>query len=212
MELVVPFYDQISLMQLNSSEGQCLFTFHIYPTSDFASEYQTNLPIILSFVVGTTFVVMLLSFVLYDCFVSQRNLKVLNAATRTQVLVSSMFPATIQDRIFAEKKTSNTKIGKNRLTTFLSTNSDTNDMLLQSKPIADLFPETTVLFADIAGFTAWSSTREPCQVSVNLASNRRLITSCLAHLLCDRICRCSHYLKQFLRPLIVWQRSDKFSR
>jgi hypothetical protein len=27
---------------------------------------------------------------------------------------------------------------------------------LESKPIADLFPHTTVLFADIAGFTAWS--------------------------------------------------------
>jgi len=35
-----------------------------------------------------------------------------------------------------------------------------------SKPIADLFPEATVLFADIAGFTAWSSVREPCQVSL----------------------------------------------
>jgi class 3 adenylate cyclase len=32
------------------------------------------------------------------------------------------------------------------------------------KPIADLFPYTTVLFADIVGFTAWSSEREPEQV------------------------------------------------
>jgi class 3 adenylate cyclase len=28
----------------------------------------------------------------------------------------------------------------------------------------DLFPETTIMFADIAGFTAWSSAREPSQV------------------------------------------------
>lgn len=33
-----------------------------------------------------------------------------------------------------------------------------------NRPIADLFPETTILFADIAGFTAWSSAREPSQV------------------------------------------------
>ena len=33
-----------------------------------------------------------------------------------------------------------------------------------SRPIADFFPETTVMFADIAGFTAWSSVREPSQV------------------------------------------------
>jgi Adenylate and Guanylate cyclase catalytic domain len=31
-------------------------------------------------------------------------------------------------------------------------------------PIADLFPETTILFADISGFTAWSSEREPQQI------------------------------------------------
>jgi Adenylate and Guanylate cyclase catalytic domain len=37
-------------------------------------------------------------------------------------------------------------------------------VILESKPIADLFPNTTVLFADIAGFTAWSSVREPSQV------------------------------------------------
>jgi Adenylate and Guanylate cyclase catalytic domain len=33
-----------------------------------------------------------------------------------------------------------------------------------SPPIADLFPDATVLFADLAGFTAWSSSRDPVQV------------------------------------------------
>jgi class 3 adenylate cyclase len=33
-----------------------------------------------------------------------------------------------------------------------------------SKPIAELFPKCTVMFADIVGFTAWSSQREPAQV------------------------------------------------
>jgi len=39
-----------------------------------------------------------------------------------------------------------------------------------SKPIAELFPEVTVLFADISGFTAWSSIREPSQVFMLLES------------------------------------------
>lgn len=36
--------------------------------------------------------------------------------------------------------------------------------IFKTKPIADLFPETTIMFADLVGFTAWSSTREPAQV------------------------------------------------
>ena len=37
-----------------------------------------------------------------------------------------------------------------------------------SDPIADFFPSATVLFMDIAGFTAWSSSREPSQVFILL--------------------------------------------
>jgi Adenylate and Guanylate cyclase catalytic domain len=33
-----------------------------------------------------------------------------------------------------------------------------------SAPIADFFQSTTILFSDLAGFTAWSSTKEPTQV------------------------------------------------
>jgi class 3 adenylate cyclase len=36
------------------------------------------------------------------------------------------------------------------------------------QPLADFFPNCTVFFADIAGFTAWSSTREPAQVFILL--------------------------------------------
>ena len=41
---------------------------------------------------------------------------------------------------------------------------------MTSRPIADLFPQVSVLFADIAGFTAWSSVREPSQVFTLLES------------------------------------------
>ena len=33
---------------------------------------------------------------------------------------------------------------------------------------SDLFPQTTIMFGDISGFTAWSSAREPSQVFVLL--------------------------------------------
>lgn len=53
---------------------------------------------------------------------------------------------------------------KKRLKGFL----DGNDKQISAAPIADLFPHCTVFFADIAGFTAWSSTRDPAQVFILL--------------------------------------------
>ena len=42
--------------------------------------------------------------------------------------------------------------------------------ILANKPIADFFPHCTVLFADIVGFTAWSSSRDPTAVFTLLES------------------------------------------
>ena len=54
---------------------------------------------------------------------------------------------------------------KNRLRSFLGDGKAIDPLSNDgSSPIADLFPETTVLFSDISGFTAWSSVREPRQV------------------------------------------------
>lgn len=57
---------------------------------------------------------------------------------------------------------------KARLTNFLikSSPNDADAMVgyHEDEPIAEMFSNTTVMFADIAGFTAWSSEREPSQV------------------------------------------------
>jgi hypothetical protein len=86
------------------------------------------------------------------------------------------------DREIAKAKggvlSSLTDAPKMRLNTFLKDDDDEEDGILErnqadgaspvevydTKPIADLFPNTTVMFGDIAGFTAWSSVREPTQV------------------------------------------------
>ena len=53
-----------------------------------------------------------------------------------------------------------------RLKNFLSDGNspDERKATNELRPIADLFPHTTVMFADIAGFTKWSSDRDPAHV------------------------------------------------
>ena len=55
----------------------------------------------------------------------------------------------------------------NRLEGFLSARDDFTVDLDEEKddePIADLYPNCTVCFMDIVGFTKWSSTRDPVDV------------------------------------------------
>lgn len=40
----------------------------------------------------------------------------------------------------------------------------TSEKIYGSKPIADFFTDVTIMFADLVGFTAWSSSRDPTQV------------------------------------------------
>jgi class 3 adenylate cyclase len=111
-------------------------------------------------------------FLVFNQLVERRQRIILNKAADSTAIVSSLFPKQVRDRLLAtdSKKGTSGIFGSsnNRLKMFLSGDEDNGGML--NNPIADLFPNCTVMFADIAGFTAWSSTRGPEQVFVLLQS------------------------------------------
>jgi hypothetical protein len=153
--------------------GACDYFLYIYPSDKFHGAYTTNAAAIYTTSVVLIFVVTSLVFVLYDRLVQQRQEKVLNTANRTNEIVASLFPENVRDQIFAENDVSDIKGklkavgGKQGLKTFLEEGAAGEEGVAaygDSKPIADLFPNTTIMFADINGFTAWSSVREPTQV------------------------------------------------
>lgn len=190
-----------------------------------------------------------LVFLVYDYVLERRNKETLTSALEARAIISSLFPATVRDRLFETKRvqrkekkkklkklkkkmkqlrrnrkkkdeedakeqspptpeitqpttlspravqsllesvpTLGTSIRnldvatknkgqnqvmhpKHQLKNFLANTSsafEISEEFSMNKPIADLFPHTTVLFADIVGFTAWSSERAPEDVFVLL--------------------------------------------
>jgi class 3 adenylate cyclase len=168
----------------SESERACNFKISVYATSAFKNEVLTTAPDIYRWIVLCVFLTMVMIFVCYDCLVERRQSRVIDAAERSDAIVRSLFPSAIRDRLYEEAKQKQEAkekaksdwraapessgfldTNKNRMKNFMSDGVDHNaQSSRKSAPIADLFPNTTVLFADISGFTAWSSEREPSQV------------------------------------------------
>jgi class 3 adenylate cyclase len=172
----------------------CPYIVLAYPSREFHNEYITNKPIVMTVIVVAIFVFTSLVFFTYDRLVERRQTKVMKTAVRSSRIVSSLFPSNVRDRLFqinepgqpdavgmrkslalSSRKGDGWRLTadspKHLLKIFLSSNDGDepgralmSDHINVARPIADLFPNTTVLFADISGFTAWSSAREPSQV------------------------------------------------
>lgn len=170
-----------------SDELSCSFSTRIYPTDEWSESYFTSNPYTYAAAVVSCFIVTTLVFVIYDCFVQKRNRAVMESATKTSQIVSSLFPSNVRDRLMDEltpvtedpKKRQSwpnaSEIAKNMITPNgddhsssanhsmrdMSMRDDsvhcmTSDRIFGSQPIADLFPNTTIMFGDMVGFTAWS--------------------------------------------------------
>jgi class 3 adenylate cyclase len=195
--LVQSTYDDFNQLLLLAAPSQgysqntseiltCSYRLRVYPSGAFQSIFVTSKPIIYTVIVVLAFGVASIVFFAYDVLVWRVQNKVVDAAKRSEDIVSSLFPALVKDRLlrYRNKKGSpssslvpSQSTGRNglgfenrlqghkaRLRRYLTQASNQDMSNDESEPIADLYPNTTVLFADIAGFTAWSSEREPSQV------------------------------------------------
>ena len=176
------------LSGLNPEDGNdhCEYTISVYPTHTYESDYESTDPWLFALIVVCVFIFTSMVFVIYDCTVTRRQQKVNQVALQSTAIVSSLFPAHVRDTLMrqqeepAKKKLSGFQ-GKGNVSQaaakagvggdgefgLMDGSQSADDTIAsgdRSKPIADLFPSATVLFMDIAGFTAWSSQREPAQV------------------------------------------------
>jgi hypothetical protein len=98
--------------EANGKMGDCHYQFALYPTQEFENTYYTNIPKTMTITVACIFSAMAVTFLLYDFMVYRRNSKILKIAARSGAIVSSLFPSTVRDRLFASKdEEKNSKLG-----------------------------------------------------------------------------------------------------
>lgn len=136
-----------------TSDALCRHQLHIYPSVAYIESYNTSRALFFTITVALAFFITTLLFVVYERLVTRRE-RTKNAALK---LISSLFPQGVHDKVLKGAQDSGGTSGNK--------NNSSNVGGVDSRNlIASFYPNTTILFADIEGFTAWSSTREPSQV------------------------------------------------
>jgi class 3 adenylate cyclase len=178
-------YDAMEVEYAFASTSGCDYQVRLYPSSSTFSNSHDD-AIVNAGVEVAIIACAMLVFCLYDFVVRRYQKKLSKTAHKNTALVNSLFPESVRDRLMkreskATKDNTETPKRRERKRPFLLDDSPSKKTLstldtstgshplipkelLSSKPIADFFPHCTVLFADIVGFTAWSSVRDPTQV------------------------------------------------
>ena len=163
--LIVPF---------QAAEGLnfCSYSLTVFPSQALRDDYDTNTPVLFTSVVLLVFLFTSMVFVMYDCLVQRRQDKVMTSANRTDAIVSSLFPKEFRERIYEQKEAD---LGQKSQDHWKAGDSE-SPTVYTGKPIADLFPNTTVMFADIVNFTGKFSCVQYTSVQVYAIQQQLFLT------------------------------------
>jgi len=141
----------------------CETEFIVYPSrQSFGGESARQLPWICASCAAGLFLATATAFYVHHSSFRRRQEELIEATSVSNGLVYSLFPEAVRSRMIDNPNAVISDTKTERIPSKIETRN--------SKPIADLFPHASVCFMDIAGFTAWSSSREPTQVFTLLES------------------------------------------
>jgi hypothetical protein len=125
------------------------YTIHLYPSQAMKDSYITSTPIIVAFGMILCFLITLYVFCFYDGVVSKRQKLVMDNAYKTYSIVSSLFPATVRDRMIQDNTVHNesaTALGRSaNLLLQKNSNHSNKTKFDAATAIADFYPAATVL-------------------------------------------------------------------
>lgn len=143
------------------------YILNLYPSPEFRSDYGNTRAIVFTVVLGAVFVATGVIFFVFVVLVQQRQKKVVATATRTNAIVQSLFPGTVRDRMMQDaedqvKRDTDLAATMGKYAAKRHAKKETEDaetpeqrpkesavnLVYGSKPIADLFPETTIMVRD----------------------------------------------------------------
>jgi Adenylate and Guanylate cyclase catalytic domain len=158
------------------AHDSCVYTLTVYPTAAYEESYESNNPLYYMLFIFGIFGLTSMAFLLFDCLVRKRQKALVHTTKRQNALVSSLFPKSVQKQLLEDLEEGKwNKSGTAGLRSFLRETDVTTELKMgksipftengKSKPIADLFPDVTIMFADIAGFTGEHSHGVTCRIS-----------------------------------------------
>ena len=158
---------------------QCFYSIRIYPSKRFQATFKSDDTEKFVALFAIVFSALALFFFVFVLFVQRRQSKVMGVANRTTAIISNLFPEAVRERIMeqaqAQAKGTTNHTGedeeanrnlKNLLLSpsshvskdLKSSNFESDNLVdgikvLHDAPIADLYPECSVFFADIVGMS-----------------------------------------------------------
>eukprot|EP00934_Nitzschia_sp_Nitz4_P009338 Nitzschia sp. Nitz4//scaffold173_size47512//39053//44677//NITZ4_007167-RA/size47512-processed-gene-0.41-mRNA-1//-1//CDS//3329538829//9328//frame0 len=151
-------------------EDHCLYRIRVYPTLEMEDDHMTNEPRRFTMILAGAMLFSCAMFILYDYLVERRQRIVLTSALKSGAVVASLFPKEVRDRLY-EEQIGKADDGTKKKAQFLAEESESSNKVgleeleeEECMAIADLYPNCSVCFMDIVGFTRWSSKREPWEV------------------------------------------------
>jgi hypothetical protein len=78
----------------------CDFSMIVYSTQEFKDSISTDTAVTFTLVVAAVSALVVITFLVYDCYVRRRNIKVVEAAVKSDQILMSHFPSNVRTRLY----------------------------------------------------------------------------------------------------------------